>query len=84
MCRTGTRQTKAKLSQGGALNLPKKEKKTNPTKASIIAEIVQFLGEKSENAVENLQILNKERQISFTIGTETYELTLVQKRKAKN
>lgn len=84
MCRTGTRQTKPKLSQGGGLNLPKKERKTNPTKASIIAEIAQFLNEKSENAVENLQITNKERQISFGIGSETYELTLVQKRKPKS
>lgn len=84
MCRTGTRTTKPKLSQGGALNLPKRERKTNPTKESIIAEIAKFLEEKSENAVENLEITNKERQIKFTIGTETYELTLVQKRKPKN
>lgn len=85
MCRTGTRETKKpKLSQGGAINLPKKERKKNPTKEGIITEIAQFLTEKSENAVENLEITNKERQIRFTIGTETYELTLVQKRKPKS
>lgn len=61
----------------------KRQRKENATKGSIIAELAQFLTEKSENACENVQITNKERQISFIIGTETYELTLVQKRKPK-
>lgn len=58
-----------------------KKRKENPTKASIIAEIAKFLQENSENACENVQIINAERQISFTIGENTYEFTLVQKRK---
>lgn len=60
-----------------------RERKANPTKASIIAEIAKFLEEQSENACENVEILNKERMIGFTIGDQKYELTLVQKRTPK-
>jgi hypothetical protein len=41
------------------------------------------LEETSENACENVTITNAERQISFKIGENDYELTLVQKRKPK-
>lgn len=58
-------------------------RKENPTKGGIIAELAKFLAENSEYSTENVEITNKERQISFKIGTETYELTLVQKRKPK-
>lgn len=58
-------------------------RKENPTKAAIIAEIADFLREKSENATQNVVITNKERQIAFTIGENAYEFTLVQKRKPK-
>lgn len=61
----------------------KRSRKENPTKAAIIAEIAEFLQKNSENAVENLAVLNKERQISFQIGENTYEITLTQKRKPK-
>ena len=61
----------------------KKPKKENPTKAAIIAELTKFLQEDSENACENVEITNKERQITFKIGENSYELTLVQKRKPK-
>lgn len=60
-----------------------RERKANPTKASIIAEIAKFLTEDSENACENVTITNKERQIAFRIGENDYEFTLVQKRKPK-
>ncbi len=63
---------------------PRQTRKENPTKAAIIAEIATFLTENSENACENVEITNKERQISFKIGSESYELTLVQKRKPKS
>lgn len=63
-------------------NEPRKRKE-NPTKAAIIAEIAKFLAEMSENACENVQITNKERQIAFQIGENSYEFTLVQKRKPK-
>lgn len=60
-----------------------KKKKENPVKQKIIAEIVRFLNENSEISAENVQITNAERQIFFQIGSNDYELTLVQKRKAK-
>ena len=68
----------------GVYNLNKRERKANPTKANIIAELCKFLTENSENACENVKITNKERQITFKIGENDYELTLVQKRKPKN
>lgn len=60
-----------------------KKKKENPVKQKIIAEIERFLNENSEIFAENVQITNAERQIFFQIGSNDYELTLVQKRKAK-
>ena len=61
-----------------------RQRKENPTKGGIIAEIAKFLAENSEFATENVEITNKERQIAFKIGEEMFELTLVQKRKPKN
>lgn len=55
----------------------------NPTKAGIIKELANFLSKESENAVESVEITNKERQITFKIGDVAYELTLIQKRKPK-
>lgn len=69
---TGTRQVNGQKAE--------RKRKENPTKAAVIAEIAQFL---TENGYEMVEILNKERQIGFKIGENTYELTLVQKRKAK-
>lgn len=60
-----------------------KKRKENPTKASIISAIFQFLTEMSALCPENVEITNKERQIAFTIGDNAFELTLVQKRKPK-
>ena len=60
-----------------------KKKKENPVKQKIIAEIERFLNENSEICAEKVQITNIERQIAFKIGENDYELTLVQKRKAK-
>jgi hypothetical protein len=60
-----------------------RKRKENPTKGGIIAELARFLTENSENACENVEITNKERQIAFKVGENSYELTLVQKRKPK-
>ena len=62
----------------------KRERKPNATKAGIITELFNFLTENSDFATENVTIMNKERMIGFKIGEESYELTLVQKRKPKN
>lgn len=60
-----------------------KKRKENPTKAGIIAELARFLTENSEYATENVEITNKERQIAFKIGENSFEITLIQKRKPK-
>lgn len=62
----------------------KRERKPNATKGGLIAELAKFLEENSEFSTENVEITNKERQIAFKIGENTFELTLVQKRKPKN
>lgn len=74
---TGTRKTPI------IFDKKPRERKENATKSGIIAEIAEFLTEKTQFSTKNVQILNKERQISFQIGEETYEFTLVQKRKPK-
>ena len=61
----------------------KRSRKENPTKSSIISELAKFLQNDSENACVDVEITNKERQIAFKIGENSYELTLVQKRKPK-
>lgn len=69
---TGTRKTSGEKTE--------RKRKENPTKATIISEIAQFLEEKGYEMVE---ITNKERQIAFKVGENDYEFTLVQKRKPK-
>ena len=54
-------------------------RKENPTKRMVIAEIVKIL----PDFAENIQVLNVEKLISFTIGDNTYEIDLKQKRKPK-
>lgn len=56
-----------------------KQKKANPQKEAIIAEIAKFLAENGENAYENVEITNKNRMIAFSIGEKSFELTLVEK-----
>lgn len=60
-----------------------KSRKENPVKQTIIAGIAKFLLENTDISAELVEITNKERQIAFKIGENDYELTLVQKRKAK-
>jgi hypothetical protein len=55
----------------------------NLTKSGVISKLFEFLTENDEISFENVEILNKERQIAFKIGEDNYELTLVQKRKPK-
>jgi hypothetical protein len=65
-------------------NFQKRERKANPTKGGIVAELAKFLENDSEFATKSVEITNKERQIAFKIGDDAFELTLVQKRKPKN
>ena len=69
---TGTRQANGQKTE--------RKRKENPTKATVIAELAQFL---AESGYEMVEITNKERQIAFKVGENTFELTLVQKRKPK-
>ncbi len=62
----------------------KRSKKKNDTKAGIISILFDFLTKNADLAIENAEIINKERQIAFSIGSNKYELTLVQKRTPKN
>ena len=66
-----------------AYKFTQRQRKPNATKGGIISELAEFFEKNSQFNIENLQITNKERQISFTIGEETFEVTLVQKRKPK-
>ena len=77
---SGVNERKAK----SADNKRGKVRAENPTKSGIIAEIAEYLTENCGFATENVTITNKERQISFSIADEKFELTLVQKRKPKN
>lgn len=67
-----------------AYNFNKRERKPNATKGSIIEELFKFFTEMGETAYENVEILNKERMIGFTVGENRFEVTLIQKRKPKN
>lgn len=62
----------------------KRQRKENPTKADIIKAISEFLPQMDVVLCENVAITNKERQIAFSVGDNSFELTLVQKRKPKN
>ena len=61
----------------------KRERKKNVTKANVISEIANMLKASEETAYENVEIANPERMITFSIGDEKYEITLIQKRKSK-
>ena len=61
----------------------KRQRKENATKKGIIDFLHKILTENEEFSFENVTITTKERQISFTIGENTFELTLVQKRQPK-
>ena len=58
-----------------------KEKKINEPKKAFIESLVEWLNEC--DTYDNIEVVNAERQVKFTIDEDTYELTLVQKRKPK-
>ena len=77
-----------KMTNFDTKNIKNDQKRTvnrakNATKSAIIAEIVQFLSENSQFSIENVEIINEERQFGFKIGENAYEITLTQKRKPK-
>ncbi len=74
---TGTRKTPT------VFQFSQRQRKPNATKGGLIAEFADFLENHSEFSVEDVQVVNKERQIAFKVGDDSFELTLVQKRKPK-
>lgn len=73
-CHTGTRKTPVayKFDQ-------RKTVKANPTKEGLI----QFLFDALKTEVENLEIANKTKLLTFSMNGENFELNLIQKRKPK-
>ena len=74
-----------KATHAGVRKMPvytftQRAKKSDATKQEIVEALTEFLGKEN---VSNIQVLNKERLISFQIGDDTYELTLVHKRRKK-
>lgn len=69
---TGTRVQKAPT---------KRTKKDNPIKKTIVDDIVKMLGENLQ--YNNVEVVNDERQVAFSVGDLRFEITLVQKRDKK-
>ena len=62
----------------------KRERKPNELKEAIIAELADILLNEAQGQVyEDVEILNKNRQIAFAVGGKRFELTLVEKRPPK-
>lgn len=61
----------------------KRERKENTPKKTIIDALYAFLVENDAFSPANVEILNKERQISFDFANEKFEIVLTQKRKPK-
>lgn len=74
----------ATIHEASAINKKKTQRervrKENPTKEMVIAELAKIL---PNFGAENVQVLNIGKLISFTIGENTYEIDLKQKRKPK-
>lgn len=74
---TGTRKTPTTYKWGT------RQRKPNATKGGLIEELSEFLKEHSSFETKDVEVTNIERQIKFAIGSDVFELTLVQKRKPK-
>ena len=73
---TGTREPKGEKTA--------KKQRENPEKEQIIQVLATFLQESASFGPNSVEITNKTRQISFKIGENAYDLTLIAKRKAKS
>lgn len=67
-----------------AYKFTQRERKPNATKEGLVVEIATFLAENSGFDTKNVEITNKNREITFTVGEDTFTWTLVQKRRPKN
>ena len=73
---TGTREPKGEKTA--------KKQRENPEKEQIIQVLATFLRESAIFEPNSVEITNKTRQISFKVGENAYDLTLIAKRKAKS
>ena len=61
-----------------------RERKPNELKEAIVAELAEFLREDAlGQAYGDVEIVNKNRMISFTVGDKKFDLTLIEKRAPK-
>ena len=60
----------------------KREFKIDNEKAEIVKYLADYLS--NNDAVNNVEIVNPNRLISFSLGDSNYEVTLVRKKKPKN
>ena len=83
------KKTRGKVKVIGERKIVKKTQKErvhkdNPTKEAIISAIAAFLqNEKEAFVAANINIENKGKIITFTVGGDSFKIDLVQKRKAK-
>lgn len=87
MSKTGSRKTKTEQETDKkakktptVYNFDKKTKKADTEKENFVQNLAEML-EKEVESVENVEIVNKNRQISFNIGQNHYSLTLTKHRK---
>lgn len=82
-----------KVRNSGASVRKKPSRKPDIVKRAIVTElhryfdkeIIEMLNEKDvPQEIKNVEIINPERTISFTLGEDTYEVILSKKRKPKN
>lgn len=66
-----------------AYKFTQRERKPNATKEGIVVEIAEFLKTNSAFETKNVEITNKNREITFSVGDDTFTWTLVQKRRPK-
>lgn len=67
-----------------AYKFSQRERKPNATKEGLVVEIATFLAENSGFDTKNVEITNKNREITFEVANEVFTWTLVQKRRPKN
>lgn len=61
-------------------NFNKRERKADEIKGEFITQLKQYL---ESLELENIEIVNKEREISFDLGDANFSLTLIRHRKKK-
>ena len=76
---TGTREKKPTTYE-----FTQRERKANPTKQAIIAELAETIKASTKNAYDNVVITGKERSIDLKIGDTEFTLTLTQHRPKKS